>query len=265
MAASTRPDQFLRRLAQLIKENERYFSLETCRDRYNALQGEEKSALKRLAGILRGRRQKKTPSLDDADSSPEYDDDNASEYCSVSQDSASASENDAPEREVNQSEDGSVVAVEESLLGTNFERCSADVPRSLRKILRDCRSDPEAFFKELHQTLPRAGSFGIAFCKIRRHKQQSDLRIIHRRFDLRNFYLKVIRSGHHTGKSWRWKAQEELAEEIKNQQSLDSSVSQIAEELSSYVELGRGYDAWVQTLGDPGYLIALPPGVSETE
>lgn len=54
--------------------------------------------------------------------------------------------------------------------------------------------------------------------------------------------------------------------EVKHQfLSLTASIDEIKKELGHYINLGRGYEAWVIEFGHPVYLIALPLDVSETE
>lgn len=266
-------DEFFSKLVQFLRENEKYLSQEACRDRFNALRGDDKSTLERLAGMLRRRRRRKLPeSIYDDDDNNNGDDGSlehdTSEHDSVSNDSdrQSEEESDLHAKETNPSEDESNVTENGSLSGTNFKNSSVTIRRPLCEILRRCKRDQKAFFEELHQNLPTSGGFGVSFCRIRQTGQRSDLLAIYKRFDLRNLYLRAVHFGYHTGKSWRWNARKQLAAEIKDENPrIPTSLDQISEELHYYVELGRGYEAWVEKLGHPGYLIALPLDVSETE
>lgn len=276
-------DTLLRKLACLLRENEKTLSFEECRICFNLLPDVEKSAFDNFVGILSGRRQRKSTKKKKvvSDNESRSHDDNCSlgsNTClsdiedipsddnSLHEEECSLSNNNPTEHEINSSGDTDDSSNQDTLSNTNFAISTVTIAPSLRHILKRCRRDPKVFFAELCQTFPTSGGWGAAFCKIRQGEGHADLLKIHRRFDLRNLYLQAVQCGYHTGKSWRWNARVSMAVEIKRQfPSLTASIDEIEKELGHYINLGRGYETWVTEFGHPAFLIALPLDVSETE
>ncbi|OJD28185.1 hypothetical protein ACJ73_00422 [Blastomyces percursus] len=264
-------------LAHFWKENEKFISLEECR---NVLPDPERLALSRLTRTLRGSRQRpsknnKGDSNQDASSdkadSPEEEAD-LSEESDVSESDVSE-EADSSEEEVNPS-GGEADVCEKANCGSvwNSRRrlpqvSAVEIPYSLQATLESCKKEkgPRPFFAALSQALPIDGGLVAAYCKLRRCEAKKDILKIHRRFDLRNFYVLAVKYGYYSQKGWRRGAREVLAQEIKAQYPSSGSVEEIGKSLRLYVELGRGYDAWVTEFGLSGCLVALPLEISETE
>ncbi|KAJ5827598.1 hypothetical protein N7447_004361 [Penicillium robsamsonii] len=153
------------------------------------------------------------------------------------------------------------------LESTNFVKLQSIIPPYLRQLLIDCIDTPEYFFtlSEPHFT-PVGGGVPDAFYRLYQRENCRDLVQIHRRFELRNLFLLVIARKYHTGNRWEWGALDDLSAEIKAQYpQLPTKTPAIRKYLEHYVGLGYAYDKWIQILGDPGYLIALPLQVTETE
>lgn len=89
---------------------------------------------------------------------------------------------------------------------------------------------------------------------------------IKRRLLLRSFYSFMVRYGYHTGMRWTSKAVDGLVDCIKGHCSEDEA--KIKRNIQRYAELGRGFAAWLKELEEPdkpGYLMMMPPEVSENE
>ncbi|OQE10122.1 hypothetical protein PENFLA_c001G04173 [Penicillium flavigenum] len=153
------------------------------------------------------------------------------------------------------------------LAATNFVHVQSIIPTFIRHLLVSCIDTPGYFFtaSEPHFS-PIQGGVPDAFYRLYQKEGCRDLLEIHRRFELRNLLLLVVDLGYHTGEKWVWGALNDLPAEIKAQSPLLTlTTPEIKKYLDHYVRLGRAYDKWVQMFGDPGYLIALPLMVSETE
>ncbi|KAL2359042.1 hypothetical protein RJZ56_008127 [Blastomyces dermatitidis] len=265
-------------LTRFWKENEKFISLEECR---NVLQDPERLALSRLTRSLRGSRQrplKNNKKRDNKQGSCCDEVDSPEEGAELSEQADSSEEEVNPSgEEANPSGDPSGEEAD-SCERTNCASSSntrrrlpqvsaIDIPYSLRPILKSCNKEkgPRPFFEALPQAFPTDGGLVAAFWKLRRCEETMDILKIHRRFGLRNFYVLAVKYGYYSQKGWRRGAMRVLAQDIKVQHPLSGNVDVISESLRLYVELGRGYDAWVTELGLSGYLVALPLEVSETE
>ncbi|CRL19496.1 unnamed protein product [Penicillium camemberti] len=150
---------------------------------------------------------------------------------------------------------------------TNFVKLQSIIPPHLRQLLINCIDTPGYFFtaSEPHFT-PIEGGVPDAFYRLYQRENCRDLLQIQRRFELRNLFLLIIALEYHTGNRWKWGALDDLSAEIKAQYpQLPLGTPEIRKYLERYVRFGHAYDKWVQNLGDPGYLIALPLKVTETE
>ncbi|CAI7578617.1 unnamed protein product [Penicillium palitans] len=153
------------------------------------------------------------------------------------------------------------------LKSTNFVKLQSIIPPHLRQLLINCIDTPGYFFtaSEPHFT-PIEGGVPDAFYRLYQRENCRDLLQIQRRFELRNLFLLIIALEYHTGNRWKWGALDDLSAEIKAQYpQLPLGTPEIRKYLERYVRFGHAYDKWVQNLGDPGYLIALPLKVTETE
>ncbi|OJD26702.1 hypothetical protein ACJ73_01910 [Blastomyces percursus] len=149
-----------------------------------------------------------------------------------------------------------------------FQVSTCEVQSPLHATLKSCKEkkSPGPFFEALSRQIPINRGIGATYSRIRQDEEKDALLQILRRFQLRELYLYAVRYCYHTGKSWRNNGIPALTKEINTQcPDLQDSVAKINKQLQLYVELGRGYDAWVAELGHPGYLFALSLEVSETE
>lgn len=156
------------------------------------------------------------------------------------------------------------------LQGTNFSQCTEETMRlslSLNTVLTQCIEKPHHFFTTIKQdSVPVKGGFPAAFSRVHERERCHDLLRIHRRFDLHNLYSMAVMLGYHTGNKWNWGALDIIARDIFSTcPLLGLEATEIKKLSKHYVRIGRGYGRWIEHFGDPGYLIALPLNVTETE
>ena len=282
----------LSQLARFFKVNETNLSAENCEYCLGRLPDDDRSALEKLFRMLQ--REKKNTSSSSCEQRYEdqryedqrYEDQRIEDQriedqnhpsdhrCnSPNQTAQDTSHWKTPESDAEITSDSSDsgeddIDDEDALLrDTNFSRCSMKPPSSVNDVLSQCIKSPHHFFTAVTQvSVPSKGGFPDAFCRVYKSQQRDDILRIHRRFDLHNLYALAVKLGYHTGKKWKWGALKKVPGDIlSNHPSLGLQESKIKEHLMHYVRIGRGYGKWVEYFGDPGYLIALPLGVTETE
>jgi hypothetical protein len=252
-------------LAHFFKTNETSLSAEDCKVLLERLPDNDRSALKRFFRMLQGNEKSKTNSSKNRNSDEQShtsDHHRSSHGQPTSDTSLEATTTDSSD-----SQNHTVVDDDALLHDTNFSRCAVNPPPSVNNLLVRCIENPHHFFTAVtRSSVPGKGGFSAAFCRVYTRQQREDILRIHRRFDLHNLYTLAVRLGYHTGKKWKWGALSKVPGEIlSNHPSLDLKEDELKEYLTHYVRIGRGYGRWIEHFGDPGYLIALPLNVTETE
>ncbi|KAI1935735.1 hypothetical protein LOZ57_006873 [Ophidiomyces ophidiicola] len=255
-------------LAKFLSDNNETLSTEECRNCYRTLPDLEKTSLKRLTQTPRRRREKNDRSVDkSADVSGRLD--------STQEGAGYESQtNDSEERtdasETSEAEGGSTQKTIKTTV-TQFQRrlpevSTVEIPSPLHAILERCQAEgPRPFLKPQLQCLSKEKGLVAAFYRLDQSEGVRDALVISRRFYLHSFYVSIVKQGYHSGKQWRRGASNSLSKVIGTRYPSLGSIAEIKNKLCRYVEIGRGYDAWVTELGNLGCLIALPLGVYETE
>jgi hypothetical protein len=262
----------LSQLARFFKTIETRLSAENCKCCLERLPDNDRSALKKLFRMLQ-RKEKWTNSSSNKQDSDEQHlqtDDRWSSPDQIAPNTSHGTTPDFDEEITTDSSDSGNDTVDDDdplLRDTNFSHCAVKPPPSVNDVLIRCIENPHHFFTAVTQgSIPNKGGFSDAFCRVYKRQQREHILRIHRRFDLYNLYALAVELGYHTGKKWKWGALNKLPGEIlSNHSSLDLKEGEIKEYLKHYVHIGRGYGRWIQHFGDPGYLIALPLNVTETE
>lgn len=269
-------------LARFLHENEKVLSLEEYRGCYDKLPNGEREYIERLPQTLehlfgnKGGKGRKGADRREGDNEDDDESDESDE--SVDEEDRDGGwldegeDNGVDEREDNDAECAGGSREKEVTSWTNRRRLPSisklTIPSSIYNILESCKIEkgPGPFFKALSQKdIPTNGGLIGAYIKIRRCKEIDHIVKIHRRFDLRNFYLLATEYRYCSKNGLIKGGMSTLAEEIRSQDPSMGTIENIDKSLRSIIQLGRGYDAWVSELGHPGYLIALPLHISETE
>jgi hypothetical protein len=262
----------LSQLATFFKAYETSLSTKNCKYCLGRLPDNDRSALEKLFRMLQRKGKTTSSSSDeqrtDGQTHPSDHRRNSPDQTAPDTSHEKALDSDA-EATSDSSDDGEDnMGDEDALLrDTNFSRCSMKPPQSVVDVLGRCIKSPHHFFTAVTQvSVPSKGGFPDAFCRVYKSQQRDDILRIHRRFDLHNLYALAVKLGYHTGKKWKWGALRKVPGDIlSNYPSLGLEESKIKEHLMHYVRIGRGYGKWVEHFGDPGYLVALPLNVTETE
>ncbi|CAG8091625.1 unnamed protein product [Penicillium nalgiovense] len=264
-------NSLLSQLARFFKTNETILSVEDCKTCLGRLPDNDRSALKKLFRILQREGKSSNGYSDKRDSHEQTYAPNF--HSSPDQTGPDVSHETTPEsyEEITpySSDDGENTVDDEDVIlrDTNFSRCAVKPPSSINDVLTQCIKNPHHFFTAVTRvSIPSKGGFPDAFCRVYKGQQRENILRIHRRFDLHNLYTLAVELGYHTGKKWKWGALNKVPGEILyNHPSLGLTEGKIKEHLIHYVRIGRGYGRWIEYFEDPGYLIALPLNVTETE
>ncbi|KAM5456626.1 hypothetical protein MaudCBS49596_000867 [Microsporum audouinii] len=265
-------------LANFLRENKEVISLDECRGCYDTLPNTERQYIGWLPQTLEHLLGKKRDENGEGDEEDEQiREENEDEVGSANGGDRHAERAGGEEDNSSDEDEGRAMEEDEA----HMERMSSwdkrrrfpsltkiKIPPSLHTILENCKVEKGSgpLFKALSQgCLPTSGGLVAAYLKIRQCEEIGDIVKIHRRFDLRNFFLLATEYGYCSENGFVWGAANKLAREIKAQHPLSGDHDEIRKNLRSDIELGRGYNAWVLELGHPGYLIALPLEISETE
>jgi hypothetical protein len=143
------------------------------------------------------------------------------------------------------------------------------ISASLQNTLLTYEGDPEAFLEQIGQsTDPAADGLPYAFSNIYKLTQKaqdvqiySDFVKLHRRLEMRNFYLLAVDLNYHTGTRWCRNACSELASKIENK----FPHPDVKLHLDKYIRGGLQFNKWVKELGGPGHLLALPLSITEAQ
>ncbi|KAI3281249.1 hypothetical protein DTO002I6_9913 [Penicillium roqueforti] len=279
-------NSLLSQLARFFKNNETSLSVEDCKSCLGRLPDNDRSALKKLFRILQtegkstnGHSDKRNSheqtyapnshsSLDQTgpdvhhETTPESYEEITPYSTDDGENTVDGEDTVDDENTVNTVDDDDVV-----LRDTNFSRCTVEPPPSINAVLTQCINNPHHFFTAVTRvSIPSKGRFPDAFYRVFKGEQREHILRIHRRFDLHNLYTLAVELGYHTGDKWKWGALNKVPGEILyNHPSLGLTEDKIKEYLKHYVRIGRGYGRWIEHFKDPGYLVALPLNVTETE
>ncbi|KAJ5366676.1 hypothetical protein N7541_000617 [Penicillium brevicompactum] len=150
---------------------------------------------------------------------------------------------------------------------TNFTNRRVSISPRLQEVLTRYMRDPRDIGSKIRRNPTQtAGGLPSAFLEIYDRGGDAELLALYRRFELRNFYLLAVDLDYHTGERWCRNASSDLAKQIKSQRpSLGLEQDELKECLNKFVRLGRKYGRWATELGGPGYLLAMPLGITERE
>ncbi|KAI4169876.1 MAG: hypothetical protein LQ343_005348 [Gyalolechia ehrenbergii] len=145
-----------------------------------------------------------------------------------------------------------------------FSIKSVEPSTELQGRIRIWTNDFGSFFKDSgHPIAQSYYGFSTSFTRVSKNQEIREVATIQRRFDIESIYLRVVSSGHHTGKRWHKGGSACLARQLKQSPLVLDEVGEVQKKLEKYVELGSSLHLWAGRLGGPGYFIVLPQTVPE--